>query len=288
MIAFCTVRRPEGTAWGVCDTGKGFFYPAEEVWGKDAPITLLAYIQDEHRQALPAGLARFDGVPLDGLAMDAPIPRPGRNIFCVGKNYLDHVKELTPHAGAGTGFPQFFTKATASVNGPFDPIPLHGDVTDQADYEAELGVVIGKTGGAIRAGDARSYIFGYTVINDVTARDLQRKHGQWFKGKSLDGFCPMGPWIVPADQVPWPLALDVTCHVNGELRQHGHTADMMVPVDALIESLSAGMTLLSGDIIATGTPAGVGMGMDPPRFLKAGDVVRVEVAGIGVLENRIG
>jgi 2-keto-4-pentenoate hydratase/2-oxohepta-3-ene-1,7-dioic acid hydratase in catechol pathway len=286
MIAFCTVRKHQGADWGVCDTERNLWYPAGSLWGKGAPESLLAYIRMEERPAVPV-LDGIEGIPLDRKALEAPIPNPVRNIFCVGKNYLDHVKELAAHAGGGTGYPQFFTKATASVNGPFDTIPTHAGVTEQMDYEAELAVIIGKPGRDIAAAEAYGHIFGYTALNDVTARDLQKRHGQWFKGKSLDGFCPMGPWIVPRDAVSWPLELTVKGFVNGEMRQCASTRDMMVPVDRLIESLSAGMTLLAGDIIATGTPAGVGMGMDPPRFLKSGDAVRVEIDGIGWIENRV-
>jgi len=286
MIAFCTVRKSDGTAWGACDTEKKLFYPAASLWGKAAPESLLAYIRMEDRPAVPA-LDGIEGFALDTKALDSPIPDPLRNIFCVGKNYLDHVKELAPHAGGGTGYPQFFTKATGSMNGPYDAIPLHAGVTGQVDYEAELAVVVGRTGRDIRAENAYEYIFGYSVLNDTTARDLQKRHAQWFKGKSLDGFCPMGPWIVPRESVGWPLGLTVKGIVNGEQRQCANTRDMMVPIDRLIESLSAGMTLMAGDIIATGTPAGVGMGMNPPQFLKTGDVVRIEVEGIGYIENKV-
>lgn len=286
MIAFSTVREQEGTAWGACDTETKLWYPASALWGGDAPGSLLDYVRMEDRPAVPA-VSGTGGLPLDTKTLDAPIPVPLRNLFCVGKNYLDHVKELIPHAGGGTGYPQFFTKATGSMNGPYDPIPLHAGVTEQVDYEAELAVVIGSTGGDIRAEDAYDHIFGYAVVNDITARDLQKQHGQWFKGKSLDGFCPMGPWIVPKESIGWPLALTVKGFVNGEQRQCANTSDMMVPVDRLIESLSAGLTLMAGDIIATGTPAGVGMGMNPPQFLKRGDVVRIEVEGIGYIENSV-
>ena len=287
MIAFCTVRTENGTAWGVCDTEGGQYYPAETLWGEDAPPSLLGYIRTQDRPAVP-DLEKCEGVPLDSGALDAPIPDPLRNIFCVGKNYLDHVKELAPHAGGGTGHPQFFTKATGSVNGPYDPIPIHAGSTEQGDYEAELAVIIGRPGRDIPAAEAYDHIFGYAVLNDVTARDLQKRHGQWFKGKSLDGFCPMGPWIVPKEALGWPLALTVRGIVNGELRQRADTTDMMVPVDRLIESLSEGLTLMAGDILATGTPAGVGMGMNPPQFLKPGDVVRIEIEGIGHIENKVG
>ena len=287
MIAFCTVRGQSGTAWGVCETDSKRWYPADAIWGKDAPDSLLDYIRMRESPAVPDLCAR-EGLPLDAGMLDAPIPTPLRNIFCVGKNYLDHVKELASHAGGGTGYPQFFTKATGSINGPFDPIPTHAEVTEQVDYEAELAVIIGKAGRDIPAQSVYDHIFGYTVLNDVTARDLQKRHGQWHKGKSLDGFCPMGPWIVPKEAIAWPVSVTVNGFVNGELRQCANTADMMVPVDRLIESLSAGMTLMAGDILATGTPSGVGMGMNPPRFLKSRDVVRIEIEGIGYIENTVG
>jgi 2-keto-4-pentenoate hydratase/2-oxohepta-3-ene-1,7-dioic acid hydratase in catechol pathway len=286
MIAFCTMRKADGVNWGVCETEMGVWYPADRLWGKDAPESLLAYIRMQDRPSVP-DLEGIEGILLDMRALDAPIPVPPRNIYCVGKNYMKHVQELAPHAGGGTGYPQFFTKATGSVIGPNDPIPLYPEVTAQVDYEAELAVVLGKPGRDIPAGKAYEYIFGYAVLNDVTARDLQKRHGQWFKGKSLDGFCPMGPWIVPKEAIPWPLELTVKAYVNGEQRQCGGTAEMIVPVDGLIENLSAGITMLAGDIIATGTPAGVGMGMDPPQFLKAGDKVRIEVEGIGAIENGV-
>lgn len=286
MIAFCTVKKSDGNAWGVCDTEKRLWYPAANIWGESAPESLLRYIRMPDRPAVP-DLYGIACSALDIGALNAPIPDPLRNISCVGKNYLDHVKELASHAGGGTGYAQFFTKATGSINGPYEPIPLHADVTEQVDYEAELAVIIGSTGRDIRADDAYDHIFGYAVLNDVTARDLQKRHGQWFKGKSLDGFCPMGPWIVPKESIGWPLDLTVKGIVNGTQRQCANTKDMMVPVDRLIESLSAGLTLMAGDILATGTPAGVGMGMNPPQFLKSGDVVHIEVDGIGYIENRV-
>ena len=166
-------------------------------------------------------------------------------------------------------------------------IPRHAQVTQQLDYEAELAVVIGKAGQGIKKADAMSHVFGYTIINDVTARDLQKLHRQWFIGKSLDGFCPMGPYIVTADEVDGQ-ALDVRCWINDELRQNANTRQLIFDIPTLIETLSAGMTLQPGDIIATGTPAGVGIGFTPPRFLQSGDRVRIEIAGLGVLENTVG
>jgi 2-keto-4-pentenoate hydratase/2-oxohepta-3-ene-1,7-dioic acid hydratase in catechol pathway len=217
----------------------------------------------------------------------APIWDPARNVFCDGKNYADHVKELSASGGDLPEHPSFFTKATGSVNGPFAPIPAHVGVTGRLDYEGELGVVIGRGGAGIPAEEALSHVFGYTIVNDVTARDLQKDHLQWFKGKSLDGFCPMGPWIVTADELPDAGDLPIRTAVNGEVRQDARTSMMIFGVAELIRSLSAGLTLLPGDVVATGTPAGVGMGMVPPRWLKPGDVVQVEIGRIGTIRNRV-
>jgi len=223
----------------------------------------------------------------------APIPRPAKNIFCVGKNYHEHAKEF-----AGSGFdastkdvvpehPVVFSKPPTAVSGPGDAIPSHLDPTASTDYEGELAVVIGRAGRGIKAADWANHVFGYTIVNDVTARTLQHRHRQWILGKGIDGFCPMGPAILTADDVPDPRTLRLTTHVNGEKRQDVLVADLIFDIPTLIEAISAGITLEPGDIIATGTPVGVGIGFTPPRFLKPGDVVRIEVAGIGVLENPV-
>ena len=222
-----------------------------------------------------------DGVALDESALLAPIPQPARTIFCVGKNYRDHVAEMK--TGDVPEYPVVFPKLAACVTGPGDPIPLP-KVSEQIDYEAEIAVIIGRGGKGITKAEAMSHVFGYTILNDVTARDLQRRHQQWLIGKSLDGFCPMGPWIVTADEVrPEEMTLSLT--VNGEQRQSAIGSQMIFDIPTLIESISAGITLYPGDIIATGTPAGVGAGFNPPKFLVAGDVVEIEIGGIGRLSN---
>jgi 2-keto-4-pentenoate hydratase/2-oxohepta-3-ene-1,7-dioic acid hydratase in catechol pathway len=228
-----------------------------------------------------------------GAAPCAPIPRPAKNIFCVGKNYREHAKEF-----AGSGFdatarevvpeaPVVFSKPPTAVIGPGEPIPAHLDPTASVDYEGEVAVVIGRAGRGIRRAEALAHVFGYTIVNDVTARTLQHQHRQWILGKGIDGFCPMGPAILTADEVPDPARLRLRTWVNGELRQDAPLADLIFDIPTLIETISAGITLEPGDIIATGTPAGVGIGFSPPRFLRAGDVVRIEVEGIGVLENPV-
>ena len=221
----------------------------------------------------------------------APIPRTPKNVFCVGKNYHEHAKEF-----AGSGFdggakdvvppyPVVFSKPHTSIIATGEPILGHLDPTGGLDYEGELGVVIGKGGRGIAKADALKHVFGYTIINDVTARHLQKRHSQWILGKGLDSFCPMGPAILTADEVPDPTALTLTTWVNGEQRQHAPVSDLIFDIPTLIEAISAAITLEPGDVIATGTPAGVGIGLTPPVFLKPGDVVRISVTGIGTLEN---
>ncbi len=214
----------------------------------------------------------------------APIPRPRKNIFCMGQNYADHAAE---HGAAVAAAPILFSKATTTVNGPYDPIEIDPAVSDRLDWEVELGVIIGRAGKNIPAERALDYVFGYTVINDISARDLQFRHKQWFKGKSLDGSCPMGPWIVTADEIPDPHALNLRLRVNGVTKQDANTSLMVFNLPAIIEALSAGLTLEPGDIIATGTPAGVGDARTPPEYLQPGDVVEAEIDGIGTLRNPV-
>ena len=248
---------------------------------------------------IAAGPAGLDGarasagapLPLSALSLLAPIPQLRRNIFCVGVNYLAHAQESAAARGVEYKAPQrplFFTKATTTLNGPYDAIPYDDNVSVQIDWEVELAVVIGRAGKNISAGEAMSHVFGYTVVNDVSARDLQTAHGgQFFKGKSLDGSGPMGPWIVTADEIADPHNLPIRCRVNGVVKQDSNTNEFIFRLPALIESLSSGMTLLPGDIIATGTPAGVGFARTPPEFLQPGDVVECEIEGIGTIRNTV-
>lgn len=231
------------------------------------------------------------GTALSALRVLAPIPRPRKNVFCVGWNYLEHFEEgakARPQQQEMPQHPTFFTKVPTTVTGPYDAVPLHAGVTEKLDWEVELGVIIGRGGRNIGEADAMQHVFGYTVVNDVSAREVQRRHGQqWFKGKSLDGSCPMGPWIVTADEVPDPQALRVTCRVNGATKQDANTRQMYFRIPRIIAELSAGLTLEPGDIVSTGTPAGVGHARTPPEFLAPGDVLETEVEGIGLLRNRI-
>lgn len=220
----------------------------------------------------------------------APIPRPPRNVFCVGRNYLDHVAEGYQAMQKDVQLPmapQFFSKATHTVNAPQGDVRLDSKVTRRLDYEGELAVIIGKGGCDIAAEQAFEHVFGYCVANDVTARDLQRRHDQWFKGKSLDTFLPLGPSIVTQDEIADVKELEVTLAVNGELRQRAKVAQMIFDIPSIIASLSAGLTLEPGDIIATGTPSGVGFAMDPPRYLHDGDVMVTAITELGELRNRV-
>jgi 2-keto-4-pentenoate hydratase/2-oxohepta-3-ene-1,7-dioic acid hydratase in catechol pathway len=229
-------------------------------------------------------------IPLDPGALLAPLPQPRRNIICVGLNYAEHAQESAAARGRETKLPShpvFFTKATHAVNSPHGDILYDPAVTTQLDWEAELGVVIGRRGKNISRDEAMHHVFGYTVVNDVSARDLQFNHSQFFKGKSLDGACPMGPWIVTADEIPDPHKLAIRCRVNGVVKQDSNTSNMIFSIAALIESLSLGMTLEPGDVIATGTPEGVGFARKPPEFLGPGDVVECEVEGVGAIRNKV-
>lgn len=223
-------------------------------------------------------------------ALLAPIPHPRKNVFCVGRNYIEHVNEGYRARGAEAKlpeFPQFFTKPQTAVLGAGAPIPLHTGITEKLDYEVELGLVIGRRGTNISEAAALDHIFGFTIINDITARDLQRRHDQWFKGKALDGSCPMGPWVVLRDDVSNPQSLNITLRVNGEVRQQSNTAHMIFSIERIISELSQGLTLEPGDIVATGTPSGVGYAMEPPKFLKPDDIVTCQIEEIGTLENRV-
>ncbi len=239
---------------------------------------------------LSAGPRHGKTHPLGETRLHAPIPRPSKNVFCVGRNFRSHIEEGARARGTAAKLPEapvFFTKPPTSVIGPYDDIPWDRSVTQQVDWEVELGVVLGVGGRNIPRRAALEQVFGYTVVNDVSARDLQKSHSQFFKGKSLDGFCPMGPCVVTADQFGNPHAAPLTLRVNGVVKQSGNTRDMIFPIDRLIESLSQGLTLEAGDIIATGTPDGVGFARTPPEFLQDGDVMETDVEGIGTMRNRV-
>jgi len=258
------------------------------------PTTMRAFVAagGAALERAAALLADGPGVPLAEVRLLAPI-RPPNNVMCIGKNYVEHAREF-----AGSGFdasaqqavpahPVVFTKARSAIVGPGDDVEVSADRTGTSDYEGELAVVIGRGGTGIRAEDAEQHVYGYTVVNDVTVRELQKRHVQFFLGKSAATYCPMGPQIVTRDEVPDVTACWVRTRVNGEERQAAPVADLIFAIPTLIEAISASVRLEPGDVIATGTPAGVGIGFDPPRYLVPGDVVEVSVDGIGALVNRV-
>ncbi len=242
------------------------------------------------RRSLKSGEAR---IPFDSVKLHAPIPRPAKNVLCVGKNYHDHAQEFHASGVDASGketipeVPVIFTKWPNSVTGPGEPIPTGNDYTNTTDYEGELTVVIGEGGRHISKKDAYRHVYGYTIINDVSARTLQNRHRQWFLGKSLDGYCPMGPCIVTADEVKDVTQLQLVTKVNGELRQSAFVTQLIFDIPTLIETISRVMTLEPGDLIATGTCAGVGIGFNPPKYLQPGDKVAITIEPIGTLENPV-
>ncbi|MBI3446056.1 MAG: fumarylacetoacetate hydrolase family protein [Magnetospirillum sp.] len=236
--------------------------------------------------------ASDDGPNMADVRLLAPIPAPTRNVYAVGWNYLEHFKEgeaMRLKSAELPEHPVFFTKAVGTINGPYDPIPYDASVSTSIDWECELAVIIGKRGKNIAEADALKHVFGYCVINDTTARDIQQKKhgGQWFKGKSLDGHGPLGPWIIPASDLDY-RKLHLITRVNGVVKQDASTEQMYFKVPRIIAELSAGLTLEPGDIIATGTPPGVGGARKPPEFLRPGDIMETEIVEIGLLRNVIG
>lgn len=263
--------------------------------GIETPETLLEFISicsDSLIHDIKTILSKEDmkGIPYENVKITAPIPYPRRSVFCLGKNYKEHaleIKSIPSGKAVIPEYPIYFTKVADPCVGHMDKVIIPKDYTEKIDYEVELAVVIGKDGKDIPEEKAVEYIFGYTIANDITARDIQKKHSQWFKGKSLDTFTPMGPYIVHKSEIGFPVELDIISKVNGEIRQSSNTRELIFDIPYIISDLSKGFTLKAGDIILTGTPKGVGMGFDPPRFLKSGDVVECYIEKIGTLLNII-
>jgi 2-keto-4-pentenoate hydratase/2-oxohepta-3-ene-1,7-dioic acid hydratase in catechol pathway len=250
--------------------------------------TLQAYVALAPHERI-AWQSSEDLVPLSDVTLLAPI-KPLRNVFCVGRNYLEHAKEGARAAGRELKLPPvptFFTKVPESIAGPESTLHFERRVSSEYDFEAELAVVIGARCRDVSENDALDVVFGYTALNDVTARDLQREHVQWFKGKSLDDACPLGPWIVSPEEAGDPQALRIRFRRNGVEKQNGTTGNMIFSIRRIIAELSKGMTLLPGDVIATGTPEGVGFARTPPEFLEDGDVMEVDIERIGILRNTV-
>ncbi len=247
-------------------------------------MEMLEYISGRAPYEVPGA------APVEEARILAPIPEPAQDVICLGINYMDHAEEAARFQKESFGQKAqaiYFSKRVNRATDPEGGIPAHENVTKQLDYEAELAVIIGRDAADVPREKVRDYLFGYTVLNDVSAREVQTGHSQWYFGKSLDGFTPMGPCILSADSVPFPPELDIRSRVNGEPRQESNTRLLIHGIEDVVAELSAGMTLKAGTIIAMGTPAGVGMGFDPPRFLKPGDQVECEIEGIGILKNTI-
>lgn len=249
--------------------------------------TLIAHPQ---RDSLLSALELSADMQVDDIDLLAPLPRPNKNIICMGLNYFDHIAEAADFAGRNAKKPTapiVFTKSNACVIGPDSPIPDDPEVSEQLDWEVELAIIIGKTGKKIPLDKVHEHIFAYTIVNDISARDLQFAHKQFYIGKSIDGGCPMGPVMVTADEIADPHALALTCRVNGVEKQAGSTAQMIFDIPSIVSILSRSMTLEAGDVIATGTPDGVGFARKPPEFLRSGDVVECEIESIGILRNPV-
>ena len=272
------VDRDLSRYWPVADALPGF---------NGDMVDLIRAVPEPAKQLKTSG----EGQPLAGIRFLAPLSTPRRNLFMVGKNYHEHAKEFNKSGFDGSKedispLPSVFTKPASTIVGPNDAVMCHQQATQEVDYENELTVIIGSGGLGIKKADAYQHVWGYTIVNDITARDLQKKARQWFLGKALDTFCPMGPVIVTPDEID-PENLQLKTWINGELRQNANTGDLIFDIPTIIEVLSAGMTLEAGDVIATGTAAGVGIGFNPPKFLKPGDEMRLEIEGIGTLVNRM-
>ena len=291
MKLYTCRRTPDGADELFVSAQPGTVYPVAAFGLQFRDMTgLVRSITPEQLAALrnpPAGAA---AIPLPSLTMRAPIPFPAQDVLCLGINYRAHQEEAGRFSQDAFGDRTraiYFSKRVSEAIGDGDPIPRYAGLVDSLDYENELGVILGRDAWQVREEDAEQYIFGYTIVNDVSARNLQTGHKQWYFGKSLDGYTPMGPCIVTADEIAYPPALSVRTTVNGALRQDGNTNQFITNIAQVIAELSQGMTLKAGTIIATGTPAGVGMGMQPPCFLETGDVVVCEIEGIGTLTNTV-
>jgi 2-keto-4-pentenoate hydratase/2-oxohepta-3-ene-1,7-dioic acid hydratase in catechol pathway len=300
-VKFLTFSLNREVQIGVC-LEEGNVFLLTQAWkkhiGSDAPVHVgeLVKLGDEG-VAIAAKLIADKAsdvafsVNLAQVQVLAPIPNPSKNVFCIGRNYREHIIEGNRARGRSLDdFPkniEVFTKPPTAIIGHNGAIHSHKNLTSQLDYEVELAIVVSKRGRDIPKEKAFDYVFGYTIINDVTARDLQKSHGQWFKGKGLDTTCPIGPYVTHKSAIADPHALNIQLSVNGQLRQRSSTSDLLFRIDEIMSQLSAGMTLEAGDIIATGTPFGVGLGLTPPVFLKEGDVITAKIDGLGELTNRI-
>ena len=287
-----TYKHGGETAVGVLKNDGSEVVPVNYLGCSAIDMNTFLDVQNEKKlEKLDRNKELMQGIPLDEVQILSPIPHPKQDVVCLGINYYAHAEEAARFHDEAFGgerpVPIYFSKRINRALADGEEIDGHLDIVDSLDYEAELAVIIGKDARNVKPEEVFEYVFGYTILNDMSARNLQTSHKQWYFGKGLDGFAPMGPCIVTRDEAAWPPALPIRCWVNGEKRQEAVTDQLIFSIPHILQELTQGMTLQAGTIIATGTPAGVGMGADPPRFLKAGDVVRCEIEGIGVLENTI-
>lgn len=295
---FASYLYKDNEGYGVLNGQQTKIIPMEDLLSKlneEAPENLLEFIR-LFSDSLILELQNiidnnnFEGIPVKDVKLTAPIPYPRRDLFCLGKNYEDHANEIKSlHTGKSSvpDYPIYFSKIADPAIGHMDNVTIPFNTTNAVDYEVELAIIIGKDGKDISPENVEDYIFGYTIANDITARDIQTKHVQWFRGKSLDSFTPMGPYIAYKSEIGFPVKLDISCKVNGEIRQNSNTDKLIFDIPYIISDLSKGLTLRAGDIILTGTPAGVGLGFNPPKYLKSGDVVECSIEKLGTLVNYI-
>nr|WP_052219827.1 fumarylacetoacetate hydrolase family protein [Clostridium homopropionicum] len=269
-------------------------YTIKELLESDRPNSMIDFIEDFNEcvekklKYIYENSNNLEGIDISKVKLLAPIPEPRRGVICLGKNYAEHVNEVPSAIDFRKGLPEnpiYFCKLVDRAIEDKGSISIHKDVSKQVDYEVELAVIIGKKGRDIPKDKVEEYVFGYTILNDISLRDIQAKHIQWFKGKSFDGTCPMGPCIVHKSEIKLPVKLDIKCYVNGELRQNSNTSKMIFDIPYIISEFSKGTTLKPGDIISTGTPSGVGMGFKPPKLLKVGDEIMCYIEKIGTLTN---
>jgi 2-keto-4-pentenoate hydratase/2-oxohepta-3-ene-1,7-dioic acid hydratase in catechol pathway len=278
---------------GVLNYNGNAVIPIEQIVGEKSCGSMLDFIKgfsSDVLSKLEKASKDMEGIDLNTVTLEAPIPEPLRGIICLGKNYREHVKEVARAIDQRADIPVdpiYFSKLVDRAVGQDGIVKYPQGISEELDYEAELAVIIGKEGRDIPADKVEEYIFGYTILNDISIRDIQRRHIQWLRGKSFDGTCPIGPYIAYKSEIPFPVQLDVKSYVNGELRQNSNTKEFIFDISYVISEFSRGITLKSGDIIATGTPAGVGMGFIPTRFLRPGDVVECCIEKIGTLRNRV-
>lgn len=295
---FLTYEKNSEVNIGILRKNKDMIIPLKYILnklGRICPNTMIDFIRSSDDVLIEEmfkqiELSSFEMISTEDVKICSPIPNPQRNVMCIGKNYRDHVEELRGKTLTDTNVPDdpvYFTKSSYSVIGDKEVVRNHSHITSHIDYEVELAVIIGKDGINIPREKAEEYIFGYTIANDITARNIQKGRNQWFKGKSLDTFCPIGPYILHKSKTSFPVELDISCKINGETRQRSNTSNMIFDISYIISDLSMGMELRAGDIILTGTPSGVGFGFQPPKFLKSGDVIESTIEKIGTLTNSV-